>query len=157
MLLPASWCRRHSTLLLLLSFWALGAGTVWEIKVKVGDTVKAGDTLVREPSLQCCASPCCLPGCAPLLSVALASPLPRPCLALASPLPHPCLTPASPLPRPCLTLASPALSLPRLLQIVLEAMKMEAAVVAPCDGTVKDIHVQSADMVQQGNPMCLLV
>ena len=108
---------------------------MWEIKVKVGDTVKAGDTLVREPSLQCCASPCCLPGCAPLLSVALASPLPR----------------------PCLTLASPALSLPRLLQIVLEAMKMEAAVVAPCDGTVKDIHVQSADMVQQGNPMCLLV
>ena len=87
----------------------------------------------------------------------LASPLPRPCLTLASPLPHPCLTPASPLPRPCLTLASPALSLPRLLQIVLEAMKMEAAVVAPCDGTVKDIHVQSADMVQQGNPMCLLV
>ena len=34
---------------------------------------------------------------------------------------------------------------------------MEAAVVAPCNGTVKDIHVGTADMVQQGTPMCLLV
>ena len=99
--------------------WVLAAGTVWEIKVKVGDAVKAGDTLVsadsEEPALRC------FPG---LLSF---SP------SLLSPCPCP------------------------LLQIVLEAMKMEAAVVAPCDGTVKDIHVLVADLVQQGNPLCLVV
>jgi hypothetical protein len=140
--LLALWCRRHSTLLLLLSFWALAAGTVWEIKVKVGDAVKAGDTLVSG-----------------WLGVSMNEAQMRRAMSapLTVPGAHPC-TLALPLPRRLPLAGSlPGLSLPRLLQIVLEAMKMEAAVVAPCDGTVKDIHVQSADMVQQGNPMCLLV
>lgn len=42
-------------------------------------------------------------------------------------------------------------------QVVLEAMKMEYAVAAPCDGTVKHVCVQQGDMVQQGSPLCLVV
>lgn len=40
--------------------------------------------------------------------------------------------------------------------MVLEAMKMEYAVTAPCDGTVAHIRVAAGDMVQQGSPLCLL-
>lgn len=42
-------------------------------------------------------------------------------------------------------------------QVVLEAMKMEYAVAAPCDGTLKHVCVQQGDMVQQGSPLCLVV
>jgi biotin carboxyl carrier protein len=40
--------------------------------------------------------------------------------------------------------------------VVLEAMKMEYAVTAPCDGILKHVCVQQADMVQQGSPLCLV-
>lgn len=40
--------------------------------------------------------------------------------------------------------------------IVLEAMKMEYAVVAACAGKVVDIAVAAGDMVQQGTALCLV-
>ena len=40
--------------------------------------------------------------------------------------------------------------------LVLEAMKMEYAVVAPSAGRVVDLAVAAGDMVQQGAALCLV-
>ncbi|PSC69627.1 urea carboxylase [Micractinium conductrix] len=40
--------------------------------------------------------------------------------------------------------------------VVLEAMKMEYAVLAPCDGTVTHVRAVQGDMVHQGTALCLV-
>ena len=40
--------------------------------------------------------------------------------------------------------------------VVLEAMKMENALVAPCDGVVKGIKLNSGDTVAKGAVLCVI-
>jgi oxaloacetate decarboxylase alpha subunit/pyruvate carboxylase subunit B len=40
--------------------------------------------------------------------------------------------------------------------VVLEAMKMENALVAPCDGTVKEMKFASGDTVPKGAVLCVI-
>ena len=40
--------------------------------------------------------------------------------------------------------------------VVLEAMKMENALVAPCDGIVKGIKLKSGDTVAKGAVLCVI-
>ena len=40
--------------------------------------------------------------------------------------------------------------------LVLEAMKMENALVAPCDGVVKGIKLKSGDTVAKGAVLCVI-
>jgi oxaloacetate decarboxylase alpha subunit/pyruvate carboxylase subunit B len=40
--------------------------------------------------------------------------------------------------------------------VVLEAMKMENSLVAPCDGTVKGIKFASGDSVAKGAVLCVI-
>ena len=40
--------------------------------------------------------------------------------------------------------------------VVLEAMKMENALVAPCDGVIKAINYKSGDSVPKGAALCVI-
>lgn len=95
-------------------------GTVWEIKAKIGQAVKAGDTLVGNASFPCFKE-------------------------------HLHVWPRQPH-----VGARNDCSGFYVLQMVLEAMKMEYAVTSPVDGIVRHVRFAASDMVQQGMPVCLV-
>ena len=125
-------------------------GKTYEVGVEVLDT--ASGSTVAAPAA---------PVAAPVAPVAVAAPAP----AVAAPAPAPVAAPAAP--APAVAGGHPVTSpMPGTVMkittavgqhvtkdqelLILEAMKMESPVYAPCDGTVASILVKEADAVVEG-------
>lgn len=128
-------------------------GKTYEVGVEVLDTA-SGSTVAA-------------PVAAPVAPVAVAAPAP----AVAAPAPAPVAAPAAP--APAVAGSHPVTSpMPGTVMkittavgqhvtkdqelLILEAMKMESPVYAPCDGTVASILVKEADAVVEGQVLVQL-
>ena len=128
-------------------------GKTYEVGVEVLDTA-SGSTVAA-------------PVAAPVAPVAVAAPAP----AVAAPAPAPVAAPAAP--APAVAGGHPVTSpMPGTVMkittavgqhvtkdqelLILEAMKMESPVYAPCDGTVASILVKEADAVVEGQVLVQL-